>query len=226
MKFKIFIPCFALLFLLGSYCNALATFPGESIAFWDLSESEDRNDPEYQKLHPLVQDKKYDEAMAILENKIQQNPQAGTPVILKAILLNEMGQYKIAQKTIMGAQHLELRHPALHYGFCLIYRSLGKAEFSKRGCLIAADQHRNAPESHYELAQTLAAQGQMERANKELDIASQLDPQNALYQYERGINFNYLDRPEKSEAALKQALAIDENHLDANYQLAFWKSVV
>ena len=221
MNFKIFTPCFFILFLLGSYSNALATFPGKSIAHWDLSVSEDRNDPEYQKLHELVQNKKYDEAMAILENKIQQNPKAGTPLILKALLLNEMGQYKAAQSAIMAGQLLERRHPALHYGFCLIYRNLGKAQYSERGCVIAVEQHHNAPESHYELAQTLAAQGKMERANKELGFASQLDPKNPLYHYERGINFSYLNRSEESETAFKQALAIDTNHLDANYQLAY-----
>jgi tetratricopeptide (TPR) repeat protein len=142
-------------------------------------------------------------------------------VILKGLLLNEMGQYKAAQNTVMIGQKLEFRHPALHYSFCLIYRNLGNVAYSERGCVIAVDQHRNAPESHYELAQTLAAQGKMERANKELGFASQLDPQNPLYHYERGFNFYYLNRTEESEAAFKQALAIDENHLDANYQLAY-----
>jgi tetratricopeptide (TPR) repeat protein len=221
MNFKLFIPLFTTLFLLVSHSNAQATFPGKNIAHWDLSESQDRNDPEYQKLPQLVQNKKYAEAMAILENKIQQDPKAGTPVILKALVLNEMGQYKAAQSAIMAGQFLELRHPALHYGFCMIYRNLGKAEYSERACLIAVDQHRNSPEAHYELAQTLAAQGKMERANKELGFASQLDPKTPLYHYERGLNFSYLNRLEESEAAFKQALAIDENHLDANYQLAY-----
>ncbi len=221
MNFKNFIPCFFILFLFGSTSNALATFPGKSIAHWDLSVSEDRNLPEYQKLHELVQGKKYAEAMTILENKIQKNPKDATPLILKALLLNEMGQYKAALSTIMAGQVLERRHPALHYGFCSIYRNLGKARFSERGCLIAVEQHHNAPESHYELAQTLAAQGKMEQANKELGLSSELDPKNPLYHYERGINFSYLNRPKETETAFKQALAIDTNHLDANYQLAY-----
>ncbi len=221
MNFKNFVPCFFILFLLSFSSNALAMFPSMTVAHWDLVESQDRNDPEYQKLQGLVQSKKYDEAMAILESKIQQNSKAGTPLILKAILLNEMGQYKAAHTAIMEGQLLERRHPALHYGFCLIYRNLGKVQYSERGCVIAVEQHHLVPESHYELAQTLAAQGKMERANKELALASKLDLKNPIYQYERGVNFYYLDRSEEAEAAFKQALTIDEYHIDSNYQLAY-----
>lgn len=220
---KIFLSVFLTLALLTPALapTAQAVFPGKSVAHWDLTESEDRNDPEYDRLHNLVREKKYDEAMKIAEEKIRTSPKDGTPVILKALLLNEMGRYKEALNHLMTGQHLELRHPALHYGFCQVYRNLGEVDLSQRGCLIAVEQHYNTPETHYELAQTMAALGNMERANKELELADQLDAGNALYSYERGMNFNYLNLPEMAEQAFLKALAIDADHIDANYQLAY-----
>ena len=48
---------------------ANATYPSLNIAHWDLSVSNDRNDPGYQKVRDLVTQKQFDAAITILDEK-------------------------------------------------------------------------------------------------------------------------------------------------------------
>ncbi len=201
--------------------GAHATFPGKSIAHWDLSVSDEQNEPEYQRVRKLMREKSYDKALKVLEGKIASAPKEATPVILKALVLNEMGEYGEALTFLRKGEKMETRHPAIPFAFCQIYRNFGVADLSERACRITVDQHRNTPETHHELAQTLAALGNMVSANKELALAADLDPKNPRYHYERGMNFNYLNRFEEAEKSFLQALAIDETDLGSLYQLAY-----
>ena len=210
-----------LVYIFAVPLKAQATFPGPSIAHWDLSVSDERNDADYSRIRKLVQEKKYDEAISILDGKSRKTPKESTPVILKALVLNEKGDYQEALDMLLESQKIEMRHPAAHFSFCQIYRNLGVRELSKRACYIAVEQHPNAPESHYELAQTLAAYGNMPTANAELFIAADLDPKNPVYFYERGMNYYYLNQYDESEKAFLKALSLDENHIDSLYQLAY-----
>ena len=79
----------ATLLFLATVAPANATYPSLDIAHWDLSVSNDRNDPDYQKVRELVSQKQFDEALAILDGKITNQPKEATPEILKAVILNE-----------------------------------------------------------------------------------------------------------------------------------------
>ncbi|MFQ5451451.1 MAG: tetratricopeptide repeat protein [Nitrospinaceae bacterium] len=221
MKIHIRILILSLAIVLAPLSAALATFPGKSIAHWDASISNELQDPGYQKLHHLVDEKKYTEALDLLDQKIKSSPKEGTAVILKGLLLNEMSRYKEALKFLKEGQNLQPRHPSLHYGYCQVYRNLGNGELSKRGCQIAVEQHYQAPETHYEYAQTLSALGKMEQANRELKIAAGLDPKNPRYPFERGMIFYYLNQPGEAEKSFLKTLALDETHIDAAYQIAY-----
>ncbi|NIW58480.1 MAG: tetratricopeptide repeat protein, partial [Nitrospinaceae bacterium] len=131
-----------------------------------------------------VREEKYEKALDVLESKTQAQPQSGTPVILKGMVLIEQGNYKEALRALMEGQQRELRHPALHFGFCQVYRHLGQADPSERACHITVQQHPGAPETHYELAQTLAARGKMRQAAKALKKAIDLNPEDPQYPYE------------------------------------------
>ena len=48
-----------------------ATYPGKSFAHWDPTLSDEYKDPDYQTIADLVKEKKYDEATALLDKKIQ-----------------------------------------------------------------------------------------------------------------------------------------------------------
>ena len=62
---------------------ASATYPSQDIAHWDLSLSDERNDPDYQKVRDLVSQKQFDEAISILDGKISNQLKEATPEILK-----------------------------------------------------------------------------------------------------------------------------------------------
>ncbi|HBP11755.1 MAG TPA: hypothetical protein DD452_07420, partial [Nitrospina sp.] len=200
---------------------ASATYPSQDIAHWDLSLSDERNDPDYQKVRDLVSQKQFDEAISILDGKISNQPKEATPEILKALILNEKDNPKKALDVLLIGFKKERQHPALHFAFCQIHRKLGNGLISEKACIIAAEQHRNDPLAHYEFALTLMARGKAKKANKELAESIRLDPQNSKYPYEQGMVFNYLNQNDAAEKSFKQAFSLNKNNVDAAYQLAY-----
>ena len=147
---------------------AKATYPSLDIAHWDLSVSNDRNNPDYQMVRDMVAKKQFDEAIAILDKKIFDQPREATPEILKAVILNEKDEPLKALKVLQIGFKKERQHPALHFSFCQIHRKLGNGLTSEKACIIASQQHYQDPLAHYEFALTLMARGKAKEANKEL----------------------------------------------------------
>ena len=61
----------------------------------------------------------------------------------------------------------------------------------------------------------------MREANRELQAASKLDPDNPHYFYDQGKNYLYLDQLDDAENAFKKSLGLDPGYIDSAYQLAF-----
>ncbi|MZG54496.1 MAG: hypothetical protein F3743_03820 [Nitrospinae bacterium] len=217
--FVIFFVFFSLIHF--STDPAWATYPSPDIAHWELSVSDERKDPDYPKVQNLVDQKKYHAALAALDKKIKELPKEATPVILKAIVLHEMGKSKEALDSLLMGFKMERQHPALHFAFCQIHRKLGNAKISERACIISSQQHHQNPLAHYEYALTLIAIGNAEVALKELSQAETLDPKNTTYPYEKGLIFIYLNKNNEAESAFKEALSLDEKNIEAAYQLAY-----
>jgi len=204
-----------------------ATYPGESVTYWDPTLSDENKDPDYKTVASLVKEKKFDEATALLDKKIQTVANKSTPIILKGFIANEQGNYKQALQLFLQGRPEQKPgipqspHPAIHFGFCQVYRNLGNAILSEQGCLVAVERHLKAPEVHYEYAQTLAIQGKMQKALKELQAASKLDPKNPQYPFESGMISNYLNKAEDAEKYFLQTLSIDPQNIDAAYEVAY-----
>jgi len=201
--------------------HAGATYPTPDIAHWDLSVSKERKDPIYKEVQSLVEQKKYDEALTLLDKKIKALPKEATPIILKAMVLHEKGRIKESLENLLIGFKMERKHPALHFGFCQIHRKLGNAKTSDRACIIAAQQHNKNALVHYEYAKTAKAMGDTRVALKELVEAETLDPKNSTYSYQKGMIFIYLNNNGDAENEFKKALSIDETNIDAAYQLAY-----
>lgn len=211
---------FTALFL-TTVAPANASYPSMDVAHWDISVSDDRKDPDYQKVRDLVSQKQFDVALAILDRKITDKPKEATPEILKAIILNEKDEPLEALEVLLTGFKKERQHPALHFAFCQIHRKLGNGLISEKACIIAAQQHHQDPLAHYEFSVTLMAQGNAKEANKELAESARLDPENSTYPYERGMVFNYLNQNDEAEKSFKQAFSLDKNNVEAAYQLAY-----
>ena len=198
-----------------------ATYPSQDVAHWDLSVSDEKNDPDYQKIRDMVSQKQFDEALAILAEKITQKPKEATPEILKAVILNEKDAPKEALEALLTGFKKERQHPALHFAFCQIHRKLGNGLTSEKACIIASQQHHQDPLAHYEFALTLMARGKAKEANKELAESAKLDPKNSTYPYEQGMVFNYLNQNDEVEKSFKHAFSLDKGNVEAAYQLAY-----
>jgi len=201
--------------------QAWATFPGENIVFGYRGQSDERKDKELMKVYNLATQKDYEQALTLIDHKIQASPKLATPFIMKAFLLNEMGRYILAQRALNKGLVIESRHPGIQYGFCEVYRNLGMSDPSLQACRIAEEMHIRSPEAHYEYAQTLKATGEMKLANKSLSSAAELDPNNAQYHYEKGMNFFYLNQYGGAEKSFQKALSINPIDVDSAYQLAY-----
>jgi tetratricopeptide (TPR) repeat protein len=201
---------------------AEARFPGMDITLWDAHQAkEDRKNPVYLEIHQRVEQKNYDEAMRLIDHAHQQNPQKGTPLILKSLLLYEMKQYKESYTILQQGRNIQRRHPAIPFAHCRIYRVMGNVELSDQACKIAVHQHPNSKDSHYQFAQTLAGMGYMELANKELKRAAELDASNSIYHFERGMNFFYLSDLEHAEQSFLKALSLNPDDMESGYQLGY-----
>jgi tetratricopeptide (TPR) repeat protein len=201
---------------------ALATYPTPDIAHWELSVSDERNDADYKEAQDLVEQKKLDAALALLNKKIEELPKEASPVILKAFVLHEKGLAKESLENLLIAFKMERQHPALHFAFCQIHRKLGNAIISNRACIIAAQQHHKNPLAHYEYAKTLMGMGNSMEALKELTHAENLDPKNSSYPYEKGMIFLYQNNNNEAEKTFKKALSINNKNIESAYQLAYF----
>ena len=221
MKKVLFTSLLILLLSAANPFQAQATFPGKNIVFWDLEQSDEQKDNTLIEAYDLAKKNNYEQALKVIDKKIQESPKSTTLHVMKGLILNELRMYIPAVRTLNDAQLIESRHPGIHYGFCEVYRNLGMSDLSLQACRIAEEIHRLSPEAHYEHAQTLIATGEMRLANKSLSAAAELDPNNAQYHYQRGMNFYYLNQYEAAENAFLKALSIDTTDVDSAYQLAY-----
>lgn len=223
--------CFFTFAVFFSFCFLIsiahATYPGRSVTHWDSTLSDEYKDADYQTIADLVKEKKYDAATTLLDKKIKSVSDKSTPIILKGFIANEQGDYKKALELLLQGRPPQKPgipqspHPAIHFGFCQVYRNLGNIILSEQGCQVAVERHRNAPEVHYEYAQTLTIQGKMQEALKELQVAAKLDPKNPQYPFESGMVSNYLNKAEDAEKYFLQTLYIDPKNIDAAYEVAY-----
>ncbi len=219
---RIFFAVFFLgLFLFKGVAPVEATFPDPAIAYWNDSHSQEHKDPGFLRVHELVKEKSYNEALKILNGKIHNSGQKATALILKGILLTDMEKFPEALASLQAGAKLEMRHPALNFGNCQVYRNYGLADQAKRACSITIMQHPDSPQTHYEMARTLAATGDISGANKELGKAAELDSSNYLYPYERGMNFFYLNQFDQAEKEFEKSLKLNPSDMESLYQLAF-----
>ena len=200
---------------------AQAIFPGENIVFGNRGQSNEQNNEALMKAYDLATQKKHKQALTLIEQNIEISPKLATLHVMKGLVLNEMGEYLLANRALNKVLSIEARHPGVQYGFCEVYRNLGMSEPSLQACKIAEEMHIRSPEAHYEYAQTLIATGEMKLANKSLSTAAEHDPNNAQYHYQRGMNFYYLNQYETAENAFLKALSIDTSDVDSAYQLAY-----
>lgn len=224
-KYRLLIIVWILVFAAAAAEKASATFPPMKIAHYEAAMTDDLKDPEYLRINRLVAEKNYTAAMSLIEKKILSSFNKSSAWMLKGMLLNEMGKYREALTAMGKGSQIETRHPAAQFSYCQIYRNLGDGELSVRGCQIAIRQHPDSWEPHYEYAQTLQLTGDMKRANQELEAAAKLDPKNPLYHHDRGKNYLYMNQLDKAEESFKKSLALDANHLDSAYQLAYLYAV-
>ena len=220
-KFLILSATVAVGFMMFSQ-PAEARFPGMDITLWDSHQAKgDRQNSDYIEFHKLVEEKKYDVAMQLIDRAHEQNPQKGTPLILKSLLLYELKQYKESYTILQQGRRIQPRHPAISFAHCRIYRTMGRVDLSDQACKISAHQHKDNADAHYEFAQTLAGMGYMDLANKELKRAAELDTTNAIYHFERGMNSFYLNDLERAEQSFLKALTINPDDFESGYQLGY-----
>jgi len=201
---------------------AEARFPGMDITLWDEHQAKgDRKNSAYLEFHKLVEQNKYDAAMQLIDRAHRENPQKGTPLVLKSLLLYEMKRYKESYTILQEGRNIQRRHPAMPFANCQIYRTMGSVELSDQACKISVHQHPNSKDSHYQFAQTLTGMGHMELANKELKRAAELDASNPIYHFERGMNFFYLNDLEQAEQSFLKALSLNPDDMESGYQLGY-----
>lgn len=220
---KLFIVCmFVVAGLSAGTGSAVAGFPEKDVTLWtDHLAKGERKNPDYLKLYDLVGQNKLEEALQLIEQTHEKNPQKGTPLVLKSLLLYELKRYKEAYQSLQAGRDIQRRHPAIPLAHCRLYRVMGKVELSQKSCQIAVHQHDKSRDVHYDFAQTLAAMGNMERANTELARAAELDATNPIYHYERGMNFFYLNDLAQAEQAFLKALSINPDDPESGYQLGY-----
>jgi tetratricopeptide (TPR) repeat protein len=133
---------------------AQATFPGEKIIFGNRGQSNEHNNETLVKAYNLATQKKYEQALTLINKEIKTSPKLATLYVIKGLVLNEMGSYLPANLALNQGLSFEGRHPGIQYGFCSVYRNLGMSEPSLQACKIAEEMHILSPEAHNEYAQT------------------------------------------------------------------------
>ena len=71
---------------------AQATFPGESIVFGNRDQSNEQSDEALIKIFNLATKKDYQQALILIEQKLQSTPRIATLHVMKGLVLNEIGE--------------------------------------------------------------------------------------------------------------------------------------
>ena len=119
--------------------QAQATFPGKNIVFWDLEQSDEQKDNTLIEAYDLAKKNNYEQALKVIDKKIQESPKSTTLHVVKGLILNELRMYISAGRALNDAQMIEGRHPGIHYGFCEVYRNLGMSVLSLQACRISEE---------------------------------------------------------------------------------------
>ncbi|GEM_PF-424657 len=234
MKLKSLISIFASVLTLlsfSSFSPSWASLPGKNIEEWKTWIPSAQLEPTFVKAYELAQQGSYKNALDLLDEATIRPKFQGPASIIKGLIYNERGEYLKALNSLMQGQKLlvtsqdtkkrRASHPALSYGFCVAYRHIGNGNLSERACHMSAQQSYEAPESHYETAQTLMALGKMNEARLELKLAAEKSNNPSKFLYEIGLIRAYENDNQKAEEAFKKSFDADSTNFDAAYQLAY-----
>jgi tetratricopeptide (TPR) repeat protein len=223
---------FSLIVLLSVFVSSTwAALPGKNLEEWKTWIPSAQLEPAFVEAYELTQKGDYKSALEILNKPTSKPKFQGPASIIQGLIYNELGKYLQALNSLMAGQKLLLTsqdtkkrrasHPALSYGFCVAYRHVGNGNLSERACHMSAQQSYDAPESHYEAAQTLMALGKMNEARLELKLAAEKTTNQSKYLYEIGLIRAYENDNKKAEEAFKKSFDTDSTNFDAAYQLAY-----
>ena len=234
MKFKSLIYTFSLIlsiFFISLVSFSWAALPGKNIEEWETWIPSSKIEPSFVQAYEFAKRGNFKKALEILDKANIKPKLRGPASIIKGLIYSQSGNYLKAlnnliqgQKLLITAQKTKKRkasHPALSYGLCVVYRHIGNGELSERACHMSAQQNYEAPESHYETAQTLMALGKMNEARLELKLAAEKSNNPSKFLYEIGLIRTYENDNQKAEKAFKKSFDADSTNYDAAYQLAY-----
>ena len=89
MKKFLFTNLFILLFSTAIPFQAQAIFPGEKIVFGNRDQSNEQSNKTLIKIFNLATKKDYQQALDLIEQKIQNKPKIATLHVMKGLVLNE-----------------------------------------------------------------------------------------------------------------------------------------
>jgi tetratricopeptide (TPR) repeat protein len=215
-----------------SLSSSWAELPGKNVDDWKIWMPSAQVEPAFVQAYELAQKGNFKSALDLIDSATINPKFQGPALIIKGLIYNERGEYVNAlnnfikgQKLLVTSQETTKKrrasHPALSYGLCVAYRNIGNGNLSERACHMSAQQSYDAPESHYETAQTLMALGEMTEARRELILAAEKSKTPSKYFYEIGLIRAYENDNQKAEEAFKKSFDLDSTNLDSAYQLAY-----
>ena len=104
-----------IIFLLSAISPFLAeaTFPGENIVLGKPGQSNEHKNEALIKVYNLATQKNYKQALTLIEQNIRGSPKLATLYVMKGLVLNETGEYLLANRALNNGLSLETRHPGI-----------------------------------------------------------------------------------------------------------------
>jgi len=233
MKLKSSTSIFVFVILFFTYLSSSwAELPGQNVEDWKKWMPSAQVEPAFIEAYELAQKGDFKSALELLDSESINPKFQGPALLIKGLIYNEKEEYVNALNSFMKGQKLlvtsqettkkrRASHRVLSYGFCVAYRNIGNGDLSERACHMSSQQSYEAPEAHFETAQTLMALGKMTEARRELILAAEKSKTPSKFYYEIGLIRAYENDNQKAEEAFKKSFNLDPTNFDAAYQLAY-----
>jgi len=167
----------------------------------------------------LLQDQKIEEAIKLLIEAIESEPDNPLHLVNLGSLLCQHKQYDQAEQFFLQALQLDEKMATAHFGLATIYYDLAqydKAENSLKTCITL---HLEDAEVYYLLGMTYVKRQNNLLALPFLQRATEFQ-EDVIYLFQYGLTLAKLQHYDTAKEIFKRILSIDEQHADTLYNLA------
>ncbi|GGI40177.1 tetratricopeptide repeat protein [Mammaliicoccus stepanovicii] len=175
------------------------------------------------KILELIESKKFDQALSLLFENIEEDPNEVTNYINAGTILSEANETERAEKFFQKAITVNEDHGGAYYSLANLYYNEQRFEEAVKLYQIAIQKGLNDADTNFMLGMCFNELGAHTEALPFVMRASELNPEDVEIGFQYGLTLCQLEMFEEAIKQLEIVLTHDSQHVDALYNLGLAK---